>query len=444
MPRIPTYTSKVTPTTEPPRVYIKPAKYAEEQSPELAAKTSWGASMEQAGKIVNVVAEKMLVIQNANANSEANILITKGMAEYEDEVNKRTDLNTAINDAPDRLDKLKKEGAKKFIDPRARAEWERNFDLSAIKYQNTLKANIDKRKVDLFRANTLREMDLESSNYINALTPQAKLASRQKISGIMDNAVQMRAFTNEQGLDEVNKVIKNADDSIKDLESLKKRKEKEIELAAKEAKNAREQELVEMRVNNKSSLNDLIIQARTDMNAGRIDAKFAEAYINSCTSPKPLNAKTDFDVYKDIMADIINPKKKATEIMTKILAANADGKLSDTDRDSLLFTGKLKQDPIFSKAVKEQKPGFLATAWNMITSIFKSNEDKATVMNNVIKRATSNPEQLPTITKEEIDKEIIKKSPDVSLAGKKGQLMIDAQGNKAIVYSDGSFEEVKE
>jgi hypothetical protein len=448
MANIPTYTSREKATTEAPAVYIKPAKYAEEQSPELAAKMSIGAGLEQAGNLVAKVADKMLQIQNANSESEANILVTQTMATHEDEVNKNPDLNNALKDTPNKIQEMKRQGASKFVDPRARAEWERNFDLKAIVYQNALKTNVLKRQIDLGRANTLREMDLESSNYINAPTPEVKLASRQKISNIMADAIKLQLFTEEQGIDEVNKVIKSADETTKDLESLRKRKEKEIELAAKEAKNARENELIQLRVNKTNSLEDLIIQARTDMNAGRIDPKFAEAYINSCKSPKVVGAKTNHNVFNNIAEKILDPTKKSEkseDINNEMLRKNAVGELTDEDFHILhTFNQGITKETI-DKAIP--KKSFWQRLFNFGKDTGLREETKSQMFKEYMQRVISgeNPEEVITdIIRKKTQEILVNKVPSMSNLPKgKGQLMIDGNGNKAIVYSDGTIEEAR-
>ncbi len=455
MANIPTYTSKATPTTEPPAVYIKPAKVSEGQGPELAAKMI-GSSMEQAGNIITKVADKMLQIQNANSESEANILTTQAMAVHEDEVNKNPDLNNALKDTPNKIQEMKKQGASKFVDPRARAEWERNFDLKAIVYQNTLKTNVDKRKVDLFRANTLREMDLESSNYINAPTPEIKLASRQKISEIMNNAVKMRAFTEEQGYDEVNKVIKSSDEVTKDLESLKRRKEKEIELAAKEAKNAREKEFIQLRiqrnaamrgsenelvkqkVNQTNSLEDLIIQARKDMNAGRIDPKFAEAFINSCKTPKAVGAKTKSATFVKAVNDMLYNKADPKKLEIALMEANTAGAITDEDFDLLItFNQQVNEGKKLEQILPNVSFAKGLQYWGDENAGARD-ESKQRMFRNYMNKIKSgaNPE---VAADESIKEEILTLFPQVKNAPKEGIDIIDLNGVIKHITPDGEL-----
>ena len=142
--------------------------------------------------------------------------------------------------------------------------------------------------------------------------------------------------------------------------------------------------------------------------------EFKKAMIANLRSPKTVTAKTNFNVYSEVMEDILDPDKTATEIKKTILDYNSQGKLSEADMRSLLFVSKLGQDPIFQKSIEEQSPSFFKSVWNSIKSIFKFPADIATVANNVIKRAEGGiaPEELPQVTKEEIDKEVAKQNPN--------------------------------
>ena len=441
MARIPTYTSKRTPTSEPQRVYIKPAKYAEEQSPELAAKTSFGASMEKAGEIVSKVSEKMIAIQNANSESEANILTTQGFANYEDEVNKRTDLNKALEDAPNRISKIKQEGADRFTDPRARAEWERNFDLKAIVYENQLRAGVNKKQVDLGRTNTLREIDLELTNYINSPTPEAKNTSKENMEAIMGRASNLGLFTKEQGYKLVEDTVSKGEGIINDTKKLAERKEKELLQAQKKAVNQAENEYINMKKNNKDKFGNFISDADLIKMIGSdttVSEDFKKAYVSAITNPAGVESKSNpktLDKFLDKILTFGDDMQSTNRLNLLLEMSKPKPSLSWEDYDMLMGFNDIVNNPDTMNQFVPAK-GFWKSVdkWNE-ENAGKKSEIKMEMFRSYFNKVQNGlaPEEA---AKQTIEEEMLKLNPDIKTYPKEGKKVIDKDGIIKILTPD--------
>ncbi len=330
MANIPQYVSKERVSTEAPAVIQRSEKLAGTVDPgQFENKVA-----EQASKDLIELGEKMVKVENANDKSKAEIQHTQGMLAFEEEVKKDP---SKFKDYDAYMTKLEDGVSKNFRNQFAKEEYKQDLGLKNVIFKNKLQGYVYKQEVDAGRANTLTQMDLQSSSYINAQNDEEKLSARQQIENTMAEAVKNKLFTHEQGIDEVNKTIKSADDAVKDRQQLQRRKEKELAWAQKEAVNAREQEFIQMKVNGKDKLGmpisreELIKAARFDMNAGVIEPKFAELYINALKSPKSVGAKTiDLD-FANIISDINKGIKSPERIRKKMLENLSDGYLSEQD-----------------------------------------------------------------------------------------------------------------
>ncbi len=334
---IPRYVSKESLTRESGSGYMKPETYGVQQDPATAAKTSIGAAMQDISQTILTVNEKIKKVKNANAESQANILSTTDFAAYEDEFNRNPDVNHSLDDIDNKISATKNKATKLFDDPIAREEYLRNYELKALIFKQGLKTQQAKRIVDLGRANTLKEIDLEASAYINAITPEDRVNSRVRMEAIMNKAVSMQLFTEERGYNELNSIIKSADDAAKDVEGLKRRREKEMAELQKRAITERQRELIKMRINREAPLEELIKMATRDMNEGRIEEKWAEAYINASKTPKSIGAKTKSAKFVGFVNDMLYNKVKPEDVEIALMEANTAGALADEDFD-LLYT----------------------------------------------------------------------------------------------------------
>jgi hypothetical protein len=445
MARIPQYVSNNRASTEAPAVMQRDERIGVMADPNLVDNSAATFANKQLAEL----GAKITAVENANDNSKAEIQTKTQMLSLEEQVNKDP---TAFEDYDNIMQKIGDSGAKQFRNPEAREEFKQKFGLENVIFKHKLQGIVYKKEVDLGRTNTLKEMDLESSNYINAQNDADKLASRQKIEEKMAGAIKVGLFTHEQGMKEVEDTIKSADTAIKDNKELAKRKEKELAWAKEAAVNAREDEFLEMKrsgvdkANVPVSSEELIKMARNEMKRGDITPKFTELYINALTSPKTLAPVTDHEVYKSIMDDIINPNKKASAIRNRIEEEFGNGKLSKADYKSLLYTKKLGQEPIFTKARAEEAaaPNPLSAIWDSIVKNFSSPRDRSEVMSGVAGVLQAGGDSLENASKviKDVTKLYLSKLHYWYLTIPKGGTdVMDKDGNVSHVNEDGDLEE---
>lgn len=195
-------------------------------------------------------------------------------------------------------------------------------------------------------------------------------------------------------------------------------------------------------------------------NLGKIDADFAKAKIKEIEKDK--DVITDEKVYEDIIKDIQTRKLTPTEIFTKI--CNNSDKLSKTDSRHLKLVEKGGGiSTVFEDYVDEQinfeeekarnqkklshsKHNFWNIVSNMAISAAKSSSNPMNfIMSNIIERVEKEKaqgEQIINIATDEIRKQRLRDNPSFAALSKNGQLHEDKFGNKAIVYPDGTYEEV--
>jgi len=438
MAQIPRYISKESLTKESGSGYMQPEKYGVEQDPSTAAKTSVGAAMQDISNTILAVNEKIKKVQNANAESQAKIITTTDFTVYEDEFNNNSDLNHALDDIDSKIAKTKEKTTKLFEDPQAREEYLRNYELQSLIFKQDLKIALAKRQVDLGKVNTLREIDMEASNYINAATDEDKINSRAQMETIMDKAIGNQLFSQEQGYDELNKIISSADQASKDVQALKKRREKELALLQKQAISARENELVKMRINREAPLEELIKMANRDMNEERIDAKFAEAYINACKSPKAIGAKTKSAKFVGFVNDMLYLKTKPKDIEIALMEANTVGSITDEDFDLLYtFNQQVNQSQKLEQALPNVSFAKGLQYWGDENAGARD-ESKQRMFRGYMNRIKQGV-QPETAADEAIKEEVLTIFPQVKNAPKEGIDIIDLNGVIKHITPDGEL-----
>jgi len=334
MGRIPQYVGNNRPTSEPGSVFRKDENVVTYQDPDKFRNLAG----ESVGKQLTDLGEKMQVIENANSESKSNIDSQMALSAIQDEVDQNPDPNHALDSVDNKVSMIRQAAAKNFRNADARDKYLQEFDLKAGLFKIGLQAKVYKKQVDIGRVNTLREMDMEASNYINAPDESSKLASRQKIQSIMDRGIQNDLFSHEQGMDEFNKIIKSADDAVDNIERLKARKAKELAWAEEKAKSAIEQSYMKMKKSGVDKLGmpatvqDMITMATKD---NTLDPQFKALYINALTSPKAVKAKTKSVSFSNLMSDINKGIKNQDKIRSDILKDNSDGYLSNDDASML-------------------------------------------------------------------------------------------------------------
>lgn len=198
----------------------------------------------------------------------------------------------------------------------------------------------------------------------------------------------------------------------------------------------------------KNELTPEIVRSLRDQK--KIDANFAVSMI--ATLNKPPSIKTDFKTYDDIMIHMTNGDMSGTAIRTMILTSR--NKLSDTDFQHLLYVEKIggletpteayaREEKELARQANRPKSTFWKTVWQNTKAAFPfaANFVMANIINR-IQQENVQDEQIVNIANDEIRKQNLKDNNWMSTLPEKGKLCRDKYGNTAIIYPDGSYEEV--
>lgn len=365
MPKLPQYDSQRALTTRQPAALRTGA--GEANVYDVTAEAA-GRAQDIAVKWSNAV--DTIQTTNASANMKSGLLDIFNRAEQE------IDYNAGENYVKE-VQKLKEESLKGFTNPAARKNAALAFDYEAqaatIKIQNFFKKKI----IEAGQVAALRLIDLEISNYMSAPDDKAKAQTASAIRSIVDAQIQAGIFGPKQGEKVYKYAISEAQELIKDEEDLRKKQEKEIRLAQDIAKNEREDELVQLRVNMADAAGNpldpaiLIEMARDDMNSGRVDAKFAQVYINSLKStkladPTKLDSITKYVELVDRQKALKEkedswfglgkaPFDEIAKFRADVLQANGDGLITSTQVEKLLkdSSERFYANPVFRNALSQ-------------------------------------------------------------------------------------------
>lgn len=217
-------------------------------------------------------------------------------------------------------------------------------------------------------------------------------------------------------------------------------------------RNRREEELISKLLDGTLTTEEII----SDRENEEITPSFADSLKSALTSSRAVTGTTDIRTYSEIMDHITRRDISATEIREEILEKSAQGKLSFEDTANLLYMEKGEEDIVelpqgFIERRKEYerlkafraKENFWGNIWEMVFAVNPFNAPF--VIGKIIDRARQQQlkrEQIFSATEEEIKKQIVEDNPWISKLPPRGKLCVDRYGNKAIVYPDGSYEEV--
>lgn len=405
-----------------------------------------GRAMQQQAETLANLGEQIRKVDAANSTSKAEV--ERVNLEAQDEAKIKTmSAPEAEKYVEQSSQKRTQELAKKyFSDPVARQDYLRKAQVQDASYVIQQKANIAKRVVGERRVLTFRDKELAVSNGINADSDQARAAAEQQLVNVVSNPANQDIFTPEEQYKLIEDGRKEIARGIKDREELKAKQAKEIQLARDFARDQRENDLIKKRVDEQLTIEE-VRQAMDGDNP--IDAKVGQSLINSLKSPKTVAAKTDYNVYGKIMADIIDPKKTATEIKATINYAFAKGELSRQDYKSLLYTKQQGQEPIFTKASQEEiaKSNPAAAVWLAIKNNFSSPTDRGEVMSRVVEKLATGGIPLRDMAQvtgviKDVTKDQMRRLHSWMLTIPKGGTQVmDAEGNMSHITEDGDLED---
>ena len=153
------------------------------------------------------------------------------------------------------------------------------------------------------------------------------------------------------------------------------------------------------------------------------------------------------EAFQELAKDIFTARD-SEDVSKFLLQALKENKNISRDRLAILVDAareRAKELPLSVKGQKAASPkrSFWNSAWD---AIMLSNPITAPfVLINTVGRAkaeNAQGEQILNIANDEIRKQRIKDNPIIGTLPAKGRILVDRYGNKAIVYPDGSYEEV--
>jgi len=178
------------------------------------------------------------------------------------------------------------------------------------------------------------------------------------------------------------------------------------------------------------------------------DPELAEAMSKVIKSKKGyFSEDINNEAFQELAKDIFTARDNE-DVSKFLLQALKDNKNISRDRLAILVDAareRAKELPLSVKGQKATSPkrSFWDSAWD---AIMLSNPLTVpfVLMNTIsrVKAENAQGEQIVNVANDEIRKQRIKDNPVISTIPAKGRLLVDRYGNKAIVYPDGSYEEV--
>jgi hypothetical protein len=423
------------------------------------------------------IEETLTKITDFRQTSEAHAVSFEGLQDITSRADQDTDFDSSKYESE--IDRLGQDAAKHITGQLAKEEFMNQFNKQATATKWEIKNSFRKRELEAgFAANdwtrkqiaasfptmsdaekiqsvaTFKQMLVDGVNNGIYTKGQADIIDQQFQQDINASVVNHDIMTNpgialtglEDGKDGPYPGISDQfrDESIQKAKDYKLKYEKEADYAQKQKINSNEDNIV-TRMIDPSKQPPTEGEIFSLMNNGDLSPKFAKAVVENIRSAKKIGAETKNNVFNKIALDILNPDKKEDEIKTELLNKNAIGELSDNDFKVL--------NTFFQSATKEVVEKSLPKK-NWLERLFNDGKDKglkqeiiANMFKSYMQRVTSGeaPEVVATdIIRKNTQDMIVKKLPSIVNSPKgKGQLMIDSQGNKAIVYPDGTIEEAK-
>jgi hypothetical protein len=483
LPKIPQYESREsiqvrTVTEEAPGIRI---------SPEDLTITSKAVS--QFGITVQNIAEDIIKVKADQEYAQAKIESYKALSQIESEAAGDNDFQNFEPKYSKKIQEIKDNITQKIKSPLAKQEFQQDFDLKSIYAYHDIMANGRRRFLDYDKDLMNQEIALAKERYFTASTPGEKQNAKDELGQIFSRRIENKILNKAEGANLHQKIIAGLDEDqagediilnpqyaldqltrkdspYKNLTKLKRAEliDKAQQQIDKQMGQLSRQQLITYAQNedkvcdsdiNGNPLNADEIKNLRDRDL--IRSSFALSKIKALNSAKAINAKTDNKTFEDIFGNIIRRDIPATEIREKIYNANAQGKLNTSDMRRLLFAEKGEGvNSVFEDFVSEQeklvktkkvsKP--VNNFWGIVNDMVSVVNPLNTtfLLGKIFDRAKKEnvmDERLIGITKDEIRKQILIDKPEISKLPESGHLYRDKFGNTAIVYPDGTYEEVQ-
>jgi len=395
---------------------------------------------------------------------------SKAKADYEvraEEIKQRAALDENFNNTPKYLEELNKAKSEslKGIDNNTVAG-KAGQEISLSNSINGIKIEFANKQKELANNQhnvqeyvTAKVNDLPYATEAEKLSIQADVEDHLKlqvIQGVLSPQMAQKILLESKMASATNHVFSNPDEAISELQKkdgyyseLPLEKKSKLISTASDYKKRLQKEATQLQ-------KDIILKNETDiamaiaegkpMNIGKLALKlengtissdFAQIALRVVTSPEPVGAYTNNDEFSALTKKLFasENKEQVHKSIMNILRGGGDGKLSKDDLEILLLSAinqPLEKRKELSNAVKT------LGKWADETE----GVDRADVLRD-FQTKIKEEKSISEAVSESMQENTVKAVPKVVGFPKEGKLQIDKHGNKALVFPDGHYEEVK-
>ncbi len=412
------------------------------------------------GQTIAKVSQQFLQAQTTHEITKADTEARRRLGELELEAVNTPDVFD-INQFNQKREKIREEVSKGITLPSAREQFQSQFSRLSLSSDFNIRTTLRKRQIDAMKTSMLEnidalqdsetreaELDLLLKKNIGNLVISKEKAFKLKKATLKDweekdvrNAIAINADVAKQALtdgefdfttDETAKWIQVAEKKIK-------RNEKEVQ------KTRDTKWLVNLgkigEDMNKVSTEDLIQMMAND----EIDPQIGNDLIAWKTDPKTVDNEVDKEIWKEIVRDSMNPEQDLRKFQATMAKALKEGNIKSKDYANLtVHTNNLFQSAINFKSQDSAFMKAMRTAMDVIRINILPIPGFFAIKELIKKvQAGIKDEDIVPAAKEIINKNTVENNPQLTGFSEKGQLMIDAFGNKALVFPDGRIEEIE-
>lgn len=476
MPQIPVYDATKT------LAVVRPTARAPVPKVSVGAAGITGRALAQVGTVMARVGEKLYQVRVDQEFSQASLGADRDLRQTEYEASQDPNIQDWDARYGKKLQDVRAKWLKTIKTPLARTKFQNVFDRDSLDSQYRIKNLGNKLLVDQSLATLEEEKAQFAQGYYQATTPQEKqklvdkMASRFGFRADTGVMTKQKAAADFKGWKDMlitgqaeydiqispSLVVEKLDNGLYGLKTtnpkewarLREKASKKIERDIKIAETLRDEKWLkkggEMIADLETVSVEDIIRAIT---ADEISPDLGNDLIKWKTDPETAQYETDKKIWLEIARDSVNPELDLRNFQNAIAKAVANKSIQATEAAELsVQVQELFKDAIAFKSGPNRFHRLIGAAMDMFTkwaeAVTPGNPVAAAFLmtKELVKKIRGG--QIIEANIEEEGRKIVNEqnkelNPSVGAAKKEGQLMIDADGNKAIVFPDGSYKEVE-
>lgn len=471
MPKIPRYETDATLTKEAPSVPVNAEAYG-----------TFGKGLQEMGQTLGVIGQTFEKLRDIQQVSEAETEAAQRMEDLRIRTDNDPDIYGAGQRAEEELRKIREDTSNKISSVPAKMKYGAEYDLKSVAFMHKVNTDLKGKQVDLAQATMLKANDVDKEAYFNAASAAEQQMIKDRMKNRVDEMMSVGAIDQMAGYKywtatehdlNVGQVKNDIElDAGLALRELQKGKEgiypditteerqdltKAAEYQIARSERIAKQNIMIARNKNEAAMVDKYWngtltndEVENGLLTGGISAGFGNTMMKNLQSPKSIDAKTDPETYMKLVDSILTPGRNPFEVRAELLKANTDGKLSRNDLQRLYTTrmipgsegnfslaeevtgGKNEDNPIVKwlkagvKVITDTLPPF--AAFDAVKNLFsRTHDDKL------------DGPQIVGAANDEVKQHFLELNPNIATYPKEGKEMIDAYGNKALVFPNGSY-----